>query len=57
MEAVQVEINKIKSEAETLRIKNHLLKVEYNKVRELNHKLQKIIKDINKVVSCYIEEI
>lgn len=55
MEAIQVEINKIRNENKSLKVKNHLLKIEYQKVKELNKKLRSVIEDINKRVSVYIE--
>jgi len=55
MEAIQVEINKIKNDNEQLKVKNHLLKMEYHKVKALNKILRGVIEDINKRVSSYIE--
>lgn len=56
MEAIQVEIHRIKNQVEDLKIKNALLKMEYNKVRDLNRKYVRLIKKINKEVSEFVED-
>ena len=56
MEAIRIELNHLRNELDKYKLKNNLLKTEYNKVKEQNIRLKKLVKDINEKISTYIEE-
>jgi predicted nucleic acid-binding Zn-ribbon protein len=56
MEAIQTELNNYKNEVDKWKLKTSLLRVEYTKVKEQNIRLKKLVKEINKKISTYIDE-
>ena len=56
MEAVQSELNHLRNEVEKYKLKNDLLKTEYNKIKEQNIRFKRLVKDINTKISTYIVE-
>ncbi len=56
LEQLQKEFQKLKSEVSTYKTKCSLLKVEYEKVKNQNKRLKRIVMDINSKISTYIDE-
>ncbi len=55
LEQLQLEFNKLKNEVENYRVKCNLLKTEYEKVKNQNKRLKRILQDINAKISTYID--
>ena len=47
MEAIQAEFNKLKNDLENCKVKNNLLKTEYEKVKSQNKRLKKLVNQLN----------
>ncbi len=55
LEQLQLEFNKLKNEVENYRVKCNLLKTEYEKVKNQNKRLKRILQDKNAKISTYID--